>query len=58
MLPPVIASAWHNASIKTVRRLCTITISPHPDPPPLAGEGVAGSGVLPPPQAGEGWGGG
>src|SRR5712691_1327936 len=37
MLPPVIASAWHRASIKTVRRLPTI--SPHPYPPPLGGLG-------------------
>jgi hypothetical protein len=35
--------------------------SPHPNPPPLAGEGVAvtsGATVSPPPQAGEGLGGG
>ena len=35
--------------------------SPHPNPPPLAGEGVAvtsGATVSPPPQAGEGMGGG
>ncbi len=32
---------------------------PHPNPPPLAGEGAdRGRAGLPPPQAGEGWGGG
>jgi len=28
--------------------------SPHPNPPPLAGEGAHGSSIYPPPQAGEG----
>ncbi len=31
---------------------------PHPNPPPLAGEGVTGACALLPPQAGEGWDGG
>ena len=39
---------------------CLIEPSPHPAPPPLAGEGDGGRQHLrpPPPQAGEGWGGG
>jgi hypothetical protein len=34
-------------------------VSPHPNPPPLAEEGILGATMLPPPpQAGEGWVGG
>jgi len=40
---------------------CLIELSPHPNPPPLAGEGAqlcTGDRRSPPPLAGEGWGGG
>ena len=46
-------------SVSRLRAEFEARLSPHPNPPPQAGEGADwGAGGLPPPLAGEGWGGG